>query len=551
MKNLYKAAWMTGLLAVATGCTNLDPILKDDVVAGNFLNTPADYAAAVATPYQQLTNLSQWHWLVMDHTSDALTIYTHQSGWNNDRHRRTDTHELLESDNKRFPLGGTMWSPIFDGIAKTNGAIEFLKGGDPDIAAPYLAELRALRGFYYLLGMDAYGGMPIVEAAAPTPGTLPERNTAVEVFEFITSEFEEVIPLLPSKGDADFPGFPRISKEAAQGILALVYLNGEVYTRSDFAQPGSGTTYYDEALELIDEIIDGGQFGLVSNYAAMFDVDNETQEQEFLFYVDHKTGITGGAVGYPIWSLTLEWVEAWTGNLGLNSANGPAVEPAFFRYYLDHPNYQNDKRFLFNPETQEGNFLYGVQYTPAGDTLKDTQGRIIDHSIDFYLRPQDGPADYQALYEGVRIIKWWPDPTGIDRQADNGFPIIRYADLLLMKAEIILRKKGATSVNGVIDDAITDPMADELVNMVRERAFDDYEPLTGVTLLDVYDERGLELYAEAAHRRRDQIRFDTHHIARESWQTAQGPEFDRYKSLFPVPGDERAANPNLWQNTGY
>ncbi|MEM9987370.1 MAG: RagB/SusD family nutrient uptake outer membrane protein, partial [Bacteroidota bacterium] len=73
-----------------------------------------------------------------------------------------------------------------------------------------------------------------------------------------------------------------------------------------------------------------------------------------------------------------------------------------------------------------------------------------------------------------------------------------------------------------------------------------------VTLRDIYDERGLELYGETGHRRRDQIRFDTHHLANESWQAGgPGTEYDRNKSLFPIPESEIASNPNLVQNPSY
>lgn len=552
-KYIYRSLILVLLVLSSTSCLDLTPELFDDVEAGDFLQTPEDYAAALITPYQQLTNFSQWHWLILDNTSDALTIYTHQSGWNNDRHRRTDTHELRASDDRRFPLGGTMWDPIFTGIAESNAALEFLRGAeDQDIAAPFVAELRVLRAWYYMLGLDAYGGMPIVETAAPTPGDLPERSTRPEVYDFIVQELSDVIPLLPTRDDPDYPGFPRVSKETGQAILAMIYLNAEVYTREDFAQPGTGTTRWEECIGLCNEIINGGNFSLTDNYFNLFNVNNEIAASEILFYVDHEPGITGGGVGYPVWSLTNEWVSAWYPGASIRAANGPAVEPSFYRYYDSNPNFVGDMRRNFNPTTAEGVFLPGLQFTPSGDTLKDAQGRVIDHSIDFFLQPNDGPPEYQALYEGVRIIKWQPDVNSDDRFLGNGFPLIRYADILLMKAEASLRQAGATSLNGNIDDAITAGGVDELINMVRARAFDPVFPLTGVTLRDIYDERGIELYAETAHRRRDQIRFDTHHIANESWQ-ANGPgtQYDRNKSLFPIPESEIAANPNLTQNPGY
>ncbi|MEM9984748.1 MAG: RagB/SusD family nutrient uptake outer membrane protein, partial [Bacteroidota bacterium] len=497
-KIIYKIVLTVWLGFGLYGCTDLTPEFFDDVEAGNFLQDPSDYAAALITPYQQLTDFSLWHWIILDNTSDALTIYTHQSGWNNDRHRRTDTHELRAADDKRFPLGGTVFDPIFNGIAESNGALEFLRNAeDQAIAAPFIAEARVLRAWYYLLGLDVYGGMPIVETAAPTPGNLPTRSSRPEVFQFVVSELEAVIPDLPSKNDPNYPGFPRIGKETAQAILAQTYLNGEVYTRTDFTQPGTGTTYWDECIDLCDAIIQSGNFSLHPNFFEIFDVNNEVAESELLFYVDHEAGITGGGIGYPVWSLTNEWINSWYPLAAINAANGPAVEPAFYRYYLGNDKYQDDVRMNFDPATARGTFLPGVQFTPGGDTLKDAQGRVIDHEIDFFLRPSDGPDDYEALYEGVRIIKWQPDENSDERFQGNGFGLIRYADILLMKAEATLRNAGATSLNGNIDESMTNGEADALFNQVRSRV--GASEISGVTLRDIYDERGRFLRIVPGH----------------------------------------------------
>jgi hypothetical protein len=75
----------------------------------------------------------------------------------------------------------------------------------------------------------------------------------------------------------------------------------------------------------------------------------------------------------------------------------------------------------------------------------------------------------------------------------NDFPIYRFADILLMKAECIIRSGGDASAAGT------------LVTQVRQRA--GLAALAGAPTLDnIYDERGFELSWEG-HRRQDMIRF--------------------------------------------
>ena len=131
---------------------------------------------------------------------------------------------------------------------------------------------------------------------------------------------------------------------------------------------------------------------------------------------------------------------------------------------------------------------------------------------------------------GARVAKF-PFIEGSDRYTSNDFPIFRYADLLLMRAEILLRQGNA-------GDALT------LVNQVRARAgASDFTELTFDNLLE---ERARELYAEG-HRRSDLIRFGKYLDAR--WEKPDvTPEF---RELWPIPQAQIDANPNLDQNDGY
>jgi starch-binding outer membrane protein, SusD/RagB family len=130
---------------------------------------------------------------------------------------------------------------------------------------------------------------------------------------------------------------------------------------------------------------------------------------------------------------------------------------------------------------------------------------------------------------GTRVNKF-EIQLGAAPSLSNDFPIYRYADVLLMKAEAAWRQ-GNTGV------------ALQFVNQVRERA--EAPPLATIDGDILLAERGRELFAEG-HRRSDLIRFGRYFEA--WWEKAPSAPF---RGLFPIPENQRQANPNLTQNPGY
>ena len=109
-----------------------------------------------------------------------------------------------------------------------------------------------------------------------------------------------------------------------------------------------------------------------------------------------------------------------------------------------------------------------------------------------------------------------------------------------MKAEAILRGgTGATNAGGYGTSAL------DLVNAIRTHVSRGATPFSAVTLDQLIDERGRELYLES-WRREDLIRFGKFLAP---WQ--EKPTDDPKYLLFPIPNGQLAANPNLTQNPGY
>jgi hypothetical protein len=176
---------------------------------------------------------------------------------------------------------------------------------------------------------------------------------------------------------------------------------------------------------------------------------------------------------------------------------------------------------------------------------------------------------YATVFERT-VGKWRreyeinPPPTRLQNNTSCNFPIVRYADVLLMAAEADLKMNGAPSATAV-----------EYFNQVRRRAF-GYDPITPVpgfdvstfTLQDIIDERSRELCFEG-QRRNDLIRWgimpqvmqdllqDNANRAPATYLTAANLAATNFTGapdkylLFPIPSGEMSLDRALTQNPGW
>lgn len=135
---------------------------------------------------------------------------------------------------------------------------------------------------------------------------------------------------------------------------------------------------------------------------------------------------------------------------------------------------------------------------------------------------------------GARVGKF-EFALGARSSLSNDYPLFRYGDILLVKAEAIWRKGGKQA---------NDATALALVNQVRRRSIQgaDFTTLTDENFLA---ERGREMFAEAT-RRQDLIRFGKYN---DPWW--EKPTSQPFRNIFPIPAPQRNANPALTQNPGY
>ncbi|MCD4683689.1 MAG: RagB/SusD family nutrient uptake outer membrane protein [Bacteroidales bacterium] len=491
-------------------CTDLDEEVYSDLTGEKLFENPDNLIYVFGKAY---TNL---YWLVghkygmvgMDAGTDMMCVPQRGGDWyDGGEWHRWHRHTWSPTD----AYMSHWWNILFEGVSTINLLLFQFQSVDANTDQAQ-SELRALRALYYLWLIDIYGNVPIIPTFDVPTGYKPPTEPRQKVFEFIESELTDPFVVDNLSKETGFSFYSRINYYAAQMILAKLYLNAEVYI---------GASRWTEALEACNAIIDDGVYSLEADYFENF-VGDATSSPEHIIGVPYDQIL---AEGFEVHLFTLHYNLQDKYQLESGPWNGVCFQESIFNSFdstdlrrnglLSGPQYDNEGNQIEDPSYEA---FPNIPFDPDGPGLN--------------LTPEINMLEPSCLRQaGTRVAKW-PFIEGSPRYMSNDFPIFRYADLLLMKAEILLRSGGSTGD------------AEALVNEVRARASAD--PIAGLTLEELLAERGRELYAEG-HRRSDMIRFGTYLDPR--WEKDEvSPD---YVKLWPVPQSQIDANSNLVQNPGY
>ncbi len=391
-------------------------------------------------------------------------------------------------------------------------------------------ELKCLRSLYYFILMDLFGNVPIVDSFNVPDGFAPENNTRLEVFQFIEAEVKQGIPTLNNM--VGMTTYARLNRYAAFTLLAKLYLNAEEFTTIRDASGNittPGTPRWDECIEQCDSIILQGKYSLNEDYFENFAIENElSPENIFVIPFSDLDAPHWGDETYParmfnhhLWTLHFNGTQTF--NCEQGGWDGFCAVPSHYASYDES-------------DIRRATWLTGLQFSYTGDTLycnQEKKGQPLVYT------PEVNSLEDASENEGARLVKY--DYTEArNNQLSNDYVFFRYADVLLMKAEALMRKNGGLATQEAVD----------LVNKVRARAFPDdagklYATVT-LTLSELLAERGRELSCEG-WRRNDLIRFGVYNNPLDF----RPDEASEIHNLFPIPQDQINANPNLTQNPGY
>ena len=405
-----------------------------------------------------------------------------------------------------------IWSPMWQSIYYSNLVLERLDR-IPNLTETerkrYEGQARFFRALNYYVAQNNFGGVPIVTSADDSRKEIL-KSSREEVRKLVEADLIAAAALLPSRADVKTEGqLSRPSKQAALGLLARLYLNWN----PEADGTGALTDRWKKVSDACDGVInDPSGLGLEAPYSRIFALDNENNK-EIVYGIEHS-----------------------------NASNQTGVFLLNTFFYT--PSFPNDP--TKDIEVPTASLIgYGGDWKVTRalyDSFDNLDKRKEQLYITYKTKSGNPTRPIPFPFPASALVKKYPlDPNNLrNSTGGNDQPIIRYADIILMKAE-------AQNHLGNLGDAIA------LVNQIRTRAGlgDLLSPHTNSDdnlNTYIYHERRREFFCEGLGRT-DMIRFGTF----LPW-IATKPNTDGGNSkylLFPFDGLSIDKNRALKQNPGY
>ena len=497
-----------------TSCKKeLDQLPISTATTETFYKQPSDYIQAVNAAYNSLRNYPNRILSLSEIRSDNIYPV-------NDVARDHDPINNFSSNIAPNAFVEEAWTANYSGIFKANTLLDQIdKNGStvitPALATRLTAEARFLRAFYYFDLIRYYGKVPLIDRPVVADEVISIGRSPVDsVYKFVIDDLQYAIANLPANYSGAFPAYSasdvgRATKYAAQAVLAQVYMtrSGPAY---GIEGPGMGLNEWSLALPLLNSITTSGQFVFNPSFTSIFSYTNQnpTTNKEAVFNVMYLTGQNPVLGASFTWSLA---PQDYFNSLpaGNNPANGtlgfPAVSTNLFTSYAG-----NDTRR--SPTIHTSPFTYtGITYTQP-----------------FFRKYLDTTKIPASRFDwGINFIA------------------IRYTDILLLKAECVLRGAPGSQATDV----------DAVVNQVRTRA--GQAALANVTLDQLFQERRREFAGEGLRwfdlqRSGNLLTIMNAWIATEDATLKKMTQVTANHIIYPIPQSQIDAAPGLYtQNPGY
>lgn len=382
------------------------------------------------------------------------------------------------------------------------------------------------RAFAYLWLAPWYGddgpngGIPIVtEETSIDAIDVPRPPSVLDNYNFVIEDLEKAANLLPYFDEIAPAEWGLIHKTAAWSLMARAALHASTFDPS----------YYAKVIEYTDRVINTGKHSLLPNYADVFTIENNWSS-EYILSVP-STEIDGSK---------LPGVLFQNGGFGYYNTWG-YFQPTLELYNAFEPGDSRLKATILAP----------------GDTVQ-----FIGNEIIWAVNPSSVSSPsamtfrkYLDPFKSADAVGTTVNPNSDNGTTDLNIPLVRYSDVLLMKAEALIWQ----GQNG-----------DAYLNPVRTRA--GLAPKTNATKADLKNERRCELALEfGAFRHLDLVRWGDAQQAYaqplhgfsvnlggngiesldviEVWPARNfNPSVHH---VFPIPAREIAKSKNLKQNLGY
>lgn len=618
MKKLYFALFAI-VVMLASGCEGfLDENPKSSFIGVEaYANPKLVYINCVASLYvpRAIPNLSEFDQVLyyFDNCAGDMVITPgRRNGWvDGGPHQQIFQHAIDQT----FSKLADAWNSVYTYIALCNRSLDQVKeiladGGDPNVLNPYISEISILRDIYYMVALDYWGRIPIVESGSASISEVTQSSRS-GALKWLIEDVSSLIPNLPSaqsQKTGEFYG--RMTKAIGYTLLMKLALNSPIWSKDNwedgeyiakvvkdnypeahnFPNPVVGGGKDDDSIIFPPELIKTGRFEY-----NMDDVFNKVSAAGKNYSIKCPDGTTRNAWETVVWCQ--EQIEAEGYKLATNfgdnfTANNDATSPenifvmpmdedagffqstVFFSMNFDHAKQigisiacngpistiQSARLWGYDPDTMTaadprmGQTVYfGVQKGKDGEPLVSTNGTDWNPQLVYY--PEYSRLDYQESYAGAKwdYLFTYGGPRG-GKKRDWDFSVSNPAfynnsDRVVWRyADCVLAAAEAYKRLGNEGKCV------EMFNKVRSRAHvADY---TEVKPSDLLDERARE-FAWEYGRRTDLVRFGMFTLPTDDKFVgvpahSLGGKFQEdptgKTTVYPIPLSVLQLNPNLTQN---
>ena len=533
----------SALMALATvGCTDLDVDIKsvyteyptdsEIAIEARISNAYFAFRDAIGRRYDEGISCN----------SDEYTAVSFGGDYLNDRDMANFSLHSVDQDACKNQLN--VYSEIQGGITKCNQILMDLGDENVSVSAP----VRAARAFYTFLLMDNWGDTPIIDYRLLGADGIVDRSPRADVARWIETELLEVRDDCPTEVSSETYGTP--TRWMVDALLAKLYINWNVYTQDVTSASWSSTATNEKLNDCVaacDDVIKSGLFDLSVDYKKKFMYDNGPHIKDFIYAMPFdaitQTGMTYAR--FRTWRQGQKDNGFYSVPLASSVGGNMALTPEYAELFCLPGDRRND--VIAGDANAETFDVYQYDATTGEKTnVRNTyQGTPVVFTKKITLATQDGDLNtgknLTGWVQGYKSIKFFPNVEEVNahsRNQSNDIPIFRYADILLMKCEAIVR--GASATNGDTPQS--------LFNQIRSYV---NAPTISSTpsLQDILDERGRE-FLDEHWRRNDLIRFGD--FEREWGFKYLNPNANALTNrLLPLSRDILNVNTNWKQNNGY
>lgn len=469
------------------------------------------------------------------------------------------------------------WKYLYEGIARANIVLQNIGTCEmsDELKTQYKGEAKFMRALFYNSLLDFYGGVPIYDETVVVADNFSNmklsRNSAEEVRTFILKDLDAAITALPDKWDDTNKG--RATNGAATALKGKVLLYNKQYA---------------DAATCFQTVINSGKYALYNNYENLFKPGGD-ESSEMIFAIQNMGGV-GTDVGMPMcfymgsrasfgscWNnvmVATNFVDSyeWKDGRPFNweevipgYTTDDAVKDKTFRTTLD----ASKKKVTAYPEARKKlQEMYANRdprlamsiITPFSQYKGWYANAPMDHEYVVVTGGVNDGAGFIRIngnYECYLWRKFVPEydmDGGINNREDTpiNFPLIRYADVLLMLAECENKLGKQAEAIALINEVRA------RVNMPALNSGPAYLKVSGEdeVFQRIKHERAVELAGEG-HSFNDMRRWgllETLNNKAEKGYTGKSYYTRKVTGrdyLWPIPADEIEKNGALEQNPNW